>query len=124
MPTYKGFSTIDKRKKFSLTDRDLVKRDLQNAFGIREGEVPGRPEIGSKIWLYVNDPNDDETRDEVESEVRRIIAGDSRLELHELFTTFDENTIQVAVSLSIRPDVDVEEFYITFLREAGIVAVT
>jgi len=124
MPNYKGFSTIGKRKKFSLTDRDLVKRDLQNAFGIRQGEMPGRPEVGSKIWLYVNDPNDAETRGDVEAEVKRIIEMDSRLNLHELVTTFNENTIDVSVSLSIRPDVDVEEFYITFLREAGIVSVT
>ena len=37
MPNFKGFSTIDKDKKFSLTDRELIRRDLLNAFNIRAG---------------------------------------------------------------------------------------
>lgn len=123
MPNYKGFSTIGNYKKFTLTDRDLVKRDLQNAFNIREGQVPGRPEVGSKIWQYVNDPNDEDTRVDIENEVRRIIEIDSRLELHEILTTFRDNTVQIAVSVSIIPDADVEEFYINFLKDAGIVEV-
>lgn len=123
MPNFKGFSTIGNFKKFTMTDRELIKRDLTNAFGIRQGEVPGRPEVGSRIWQYVNDPNDEETRVDIESEVRRIIGIDSRLELHEIVTTFSDNTIQVAVSLSILPDANVEEFYITFLREAGVVEI-
>ena len=32
---YKGFSSITKGKKFSLTDFELVKRDLQNHFYMR-----------------------------------------------------------------------------------------
>lgn len=123
MPTFRGFSTIGNYKKFTLTDRELVKRDLQNAFGIREGELPGRPEVGSKIWLYVDDPNDEETRVDIESEVRRIIEMDPRLVLHEIITTFRENMIEVMVSLSINPETEVEEFYIQFLRDAGIVEV-
>lgn len=117
MPNFKGFSTINKDKKFSLTDRDLIKRDLLNAFEIRAGQMPGRPEVGTKIWDYIFDPNDALTSGKVESEVRRIVEMDIRLQLHEIVITSAVNTIRAHVSLSILPDQSVEDFYLTFLQD-------
>jgi len=71
MPDFKGFSTIDKDKKFTMTDRELIKRDLLNALLIRSGTLPGRPEVGTKIWDYLFDPNDSLTSNNVETEIRR-----------------------------------------------------
>ena len=42
MTTFIGFNTIDQPKKFTLTDFDLVKRDLLNAFNIQQGQLVGR----------------------------------------------------------------------------------
>jgi hypothetical protein len=47
MATFIGYSTINQYKKFTLTDGELVKRDLLNAFNIRQGTLPGRPDYGS-----------------------------------------------------------------------------
>ena len=41
---YKGFSSITSDKNYSLTNFDLVKRDLQNHFYIRKGEKLMNPE--------------------------------------------------------------------------------
>jgi len=117
MPNFKGFSTIDKNKKFSLTDRDLIKRDLLNAFSIRAGSVPGRPEVGSKIWDYVFDPNDTLTTSKIDNEVRRIIGLDSRIVLNELVITSAVNTIRVHAEVSLLPDNSTEDFYITFIED-------
>jgi hypothetical protein len=43
MATFIGFNTVDQFKKFTLTDFELIKRDLINALNIRQGELPGRP---------------------------------------------------------------------------------
>jgi hypothetical protein len=38
-----------------LTDFELIKRDLLNAFNIRQGSLPGRPAYGSSIFDFVFD---------------------------------------------------------------------
>ena len=50
MPTFIGFSTIDRFKKFTVVDFELIKTDLLNAFNIRQGELVGRPQYGTTIW--------------------------------------------------------------------------
>lgn len=117
MPNFKGFSTIDKDKKFTVTDRDLIKRDLLNAFLIRGGTLPGRPEVGSKIWDYLFDPNDSLTSNNVETEIRRIVGMDARIELHDVVLTSAVNTLRAHVSVSLIPDKSVEDFYITFIQD-------
>ena len=50
MTTFIGFNTINQFKKFTLTDFDLIQRDLLNAFSIRQGELPGRPGYGTTLY--------------------------------------------------------------------------
>ena len=118
MPNFLGFSTINKDKKFTLTDRDLIKRDLLNALLIRQGTLPGRPEVGTRIWDYLFDPNDEVMADAVETEVRRIIAFDKRIEPHEIIITTELDTVRVHISCSLLPDYSTEQFYITFVQSS------
>ena len=61
---FKGFSTVDKvRAPYTLTDADLVKRDLLNHFYTRIGERVMRPTFGSVIWDYLMEPEDPETQE-------------------------------------------------------------
>ena len=117
MPNFKGFNTINQYKKFSLTDRDLIKRDLLNAFLIREGQLPGRPEVGTDIWSYIFEPLDSTTVDAVTNEVERVVGLDSRIELHEVEVSTQDNIVQVALSVSLLPDSDAETLYINFLQD-------
>jgi len=117
MLNFKGFSTIDKNKKFTMTDRDLIKRDLLNALLIRAGTLPGRPEVGTRVWDYLFDPNDSLTTNKIENEIRRIIALDLRIDLHDIVITSAVNTISVHVSVSLLPAQSAEEFFITFLQD-------
>jgi phage baseplate assembly protein W len=50
MTTFIGFNTINQNKYFTLTDFELIKRDLLNAFNIRQGELVGRPAYGTTLW--------------------------------------------------------------------------
>jgi len=124
MPNFIGFSTIDKDKKFTLVDRDLIKRDLLNAFLIRAGTLPGRPEVGTRIWDYIFDPNDTITTGNVEREVRRVIGLDARLQLHEVEITSSVNTITAYISVSLLPDYSTEQFYINFSEDDQTATIT
>jgi hypothetical protein len=72
MTTYIGFNTINQYKKFTLTDFDLIKRDLLNAFGIRQGQLPGRPGYGTIIYDYVFESQDTTTERAILAEVQRV----------------------------------------------------
>ena len=50
MATFIGYSTIDQYKNYTVTDFDLIKRDMLNSLSIRQGEMPGRPEVGTTMF--------------------------------------------------------------------------
>jgi phage baseplate assembly protein W len=79
MTTFIGFNTQDQYKKFTLLDFDLVKRDLLNAFNIRRGQLPGRPEYGTVIWDYLFENQIDAVQQGIVNEVQRIVATDPRI---------------------------------------------
>lgn len=117
MATYRGFNTINQYKKFGMTDFELIQRDLLNAFSIRSGSVPGRPELGTEIWNFVFDPITTELRDMLEVEVRRIIDADTRLETDEVIVSTNHNVIIIEVSLIIKPQMDVEKLFLLFNKD-------
>ena len=123
MPTYKGFNTIGQYKKFGMTDFKLIKRDLMNAFLIREGEIAGRPDLGTKIWSYIFEPNTVDVRDELANEVRRIIAGDARLIFESLDISFNHNTVFIEVAVTLMPNYSLEKFVIKFERESQQISI-
>jgi len=69
MTTFIGFNTINQYKKFTLTDFDLIKRDLLNAFNIRQGQLPGRPAYGTVIWDFLFEPQTTQTQNGIEAEI-------------------------------------------------------
>ena len=114
MATYKGFSTINKHKKFTLTDRDLVIRDLTNMLNIREGSLPGRPEYGTTIWNYLFEPNTLELERRITKEIRRLIDTDPRILLEDLEYHSEENGIVMKIGVRILPDVNIQVLQVMF----------
>ena len=53
---YKGFSTINRSKKFRVGNFDLVKTDLYNHFQIKKGEKLMQPSFGSIVWSLLFEP--------------------------------------------------------------------
>ena len=84
MSKYYGYNTIGANKKFTLTDFDLIKRDLLNALLIKQGELPGRPEIGTEIWNYVFDGITDVNLKRIESSMRETIQRDPRVSVQDM----------------------------------------
>ena len=68
MAIFKGFSTIDKvRAPYTLTDIDLVKRDLLNHFYTKKGERLMKPNFGSIIWDLLMEPEDTVTEEDIKN---------------------------------------------------------
>ena len=91
MATFIGFSTINQNKNFVLVDYALIKRDLLNAFNIRQGELVGRPGYGTVLWNYLFENQTSELENAIYTEVQRVVGGDPRLYLNNLYMYPQEN---------------------------------
>jgi len=100
MTTYIGFNTIDQNKKFTLTDFDLIQRDLLNAFNIRQGELPGRPAYGSTIWNYLFENQVEQLQQQIRDEVQRVVGGDPRLFLNDVQVFPQANGILIQLQVT------------------------
>jgi phage baseplate assembly protein W len=99
MTTYIGFNTQKQYKKFTLTDFELIKRDLLNAFNIRQGELPGRPGYGTVVWDFLFENQLEETSQGIVTEIQRLAGGDPRVYVSEINTFPQEHGILIELLL-------------------------
>ena len=109
-----GFNTQNQFKKFTLTDFELVKRDLLNAFNIRQGQLPGRPGYGTVLWDYLFEPQLEELQTAIEREVQRVAGGDPRIYISDIQTFPQNNGILIQIELTVIPSTDAERLSIFF----------
>lgn len=114
MATFIGFNTINQFKKFTLTDFDLIKRDLLNAFNIRQGELPGRPGYGTAIWGYLFENQIEQLQRQVEAEIQRVCGGDPRITVTDLQVYPEQNGILIQLAVAVVPSTDAERLSIFF----------
>ena len=114
MTTFIGFNTIRQYKKFTLTDFDLIKRDLLNAFNIRQGQLPGRPGYGTVIWDFLFEPQLQSVQRNIEQEVQRVAGGDPRIYINSVQAFPQGNGILIQIELEIVPSTDAERLSIFF----------
>jgi phage baseplate assembly protein W len=122
MNTFIGFSTIapaSGRRTWVLNDVELIKRDLLNHFYTRRGERVMRPTFGSILPELVMEPNTQLVREQIETEVTRIINMDSRLGIKNIQTRYGKNTVAVISELMIIPLKTVTQFIIEFDTRQG-----
>lgn len=114
MPAFIGFNTQGQFKKFTLTDSALVRRDLLNALNIRQGQVPGRPQVGTIIWDNLFENQTTEIADAITREIQRVAGGDPRLQIQDIEIFPQENGILLQVEMIIVPSTDAERLSIFF----------
>jgi len=118
MATFIGYNTIDQFRNFTLTDFDLIKRDLLNAFNIRQGESPMRPLKGTTMWDYVFDPQTPETIRLIEQEVQRVVGNDPRVQVGEIAVYSEENGVLVQLQVDTVPGAGAQDLIIQFDQES------
>lgn len=97
---YKGFSTYNRNKKFSVTDLELVKQDLFNHFHIRRGEKLMNPEFGTIIWELLFEPLTDEIKAALTEDIKRIVKSDPRFSVDRI--TIDQYEYGISIQLELR----------------------
>jgi len=101
MTTFIGFNTINQFKKFTLTDFDLIQRDLLNAFGIRQGELPGRPGYGTALYDFLFENQVEQISQQIRAEVQRVAGGDPRLTINDIQVFPQENGILIQLQITV-----------------------
>ncbi len=109
-----GFNTQGQYKKFTLTDFELIKRDLLNAFNIRQGQLPGRPGYGTVLWDFLFENQLEELQQSIEREVQRVAGGDPRIYINDVQTYPQNNGILIELELQVVPSTDAERLSIFF----------
>ena len=114
MPTFIGYSTIDKYKSYTITDFALIKRDLLNALNIRQGEMPGRPNVGTTMWSLIYEPQNASTSQQVITEIQRVVAQDPRIAISDINVYAQENGLLVELEVQTVQGQDAEMLSIFF----------
>lgn len=117
--TFVGFNTQGQNKKFTLTDQDLIRRDLLNAFNIKQGQLPGRPDYGTIIWSYLFENQTSDTGQAIIQEVQRVCSTDPRIYLNNTEVFTQENGILVQLSVSYVNGVDSEVLSLFFDQQSS-----
>jgi len=117
MATFIGFNTINQFKKFTLTDFELIKRDLLNALNIRQGEKPGKPAYGTTIWDSLFEPQTPQTARLITEEIQRVVAQDPRIYPSDIQVYPQENGILIELQVDTVNTTETERLAIFFDQE-------
>ena len=118
MATYRGISTINRAKKFTLTDFDLVKQDLFNNFHIRKGQKLMDPNFGTVIWDMLYEPYTESVSDIIKDDIKKIVSYDPRLVTESIKLTEMMTGILVELKLRYVPTNQVDILRINFESRA------
>ena len=114
MTTFIGFNTINQNKYFTLTDFELIKRDLLNAFNIRQGELIGLPSYGTTLWNNLFENQTQDTLNTVYEEIQRVAGGDPRIYINAIEVFPQQNGLLLQLELTVVPSTDAQRLSIFF----------
>ena len=115
-----GYTTIDQQySSKTLTDLELAKRDLLNHFHIKKGEKWTDPNFGSDLSIYIFQPLDDATFNEIKEAVYEVISYDPRFDLRSdnIIVNQDSHSVTVDIELVYLPSVTDTDLQIKFDTE-------
>lgn len=123
MAMYKGFSTINRVKKFRVTDMELAKQDLINHFNTRKGEKLMNPEFGCIIWNSIYEPLTEDLKDAIMDDVRRIVKTDPRIMVNTVNLVEYDFGLRIEISMTYVPTNQVDLLYLQFSKTENSVQV-
>ena len=116
---YKGFSTYNRKRKFALTDYELVKQDLFNHLNIRKGEKLMNPNFGTIIWGMLFEPFTPELKNMIIEDIRRIVSYEPRLGLNQLIVQEYYNGIQIDITVTYKTENFVDTIKMNFDKNSA-----
>ena len=100
---YKGFSTVNRVKKFHLADFELVRQDLINHFNIHKGQKLMDPNFGTIIWGLLYEPMTADLKATLVEDVTRIVKYDPRLRADRVIINEFEQGLKISIDLTFLP---------------------
>ena len=116
MTIYRGFSTLQNAKKYTLTDFELAKQDLINYFNIRKGQKLMQPGFGTVIWDMLFEPLDESTQQIISQDITKIVSYDPRLKVGQIAINQQDAGFLIQLTLSYVPSDQTETLALNFDR--------
>ena len=112
--TYRGFSTLVNKKKYTLTDYELAKRDLINYFNIRRGSKLMQPSFGTIIWDQLFEPLNEDTQQIITADITKIVNYDPRLRVGQIAVNQQDHGLLIEITLAYVPTDQTETLTLNF----------
>ena len=114
-PFFTGFSTVGKvTAPYSLTNVELVKRDIQNHFATPLGSRVMLPAFGTRIYEMLFDPFDEYTKNAIIEDAITVIGAEPRAELVAIDAYRDEHALSLLITLLFKPEQVTDDLYVIF----------
>ena len=117
-PYFVGFNTINQpNSPYSLTDVELVKRDITNQFQTPIGSRVMLPTFGSSIYSYLFEPFDEVTKSIIIQDATNVVQSDPRVQLISIDVFQEGQALTVAMVLRFQPSGVVDNLFVTFTQQ-------
>ena len=104
-PYFVGFNTVNQPlHPYSMTNVDLVKRDILNQFATPMGSRVMLPGFGTNIYSYLFDPFDEYTKNVIIEDAVRVVQSDPRVQMVSIDVFQSDQTLTVAMVLLFVPN--------------------
>jgi len=114
-PFFVGFNTVNQpNPPYSLTNLELVKRDILNHFATPMGSRVMLPSFGTRIFEYLFDPFDEYTRNAIIEDAVRVVASDPRVELVSVDVFQEDQALNVIMVVLFKPESVTDNLFVTF----------
>lgn len=114
-PYFVGFNTVGQPSPpYSLTNIELVKRDINNHFATPKGSRVMLPNFGTNIYDYLFDPFDEYTKNIIIEDAVNVIKSDPRVELVSIDVYQEEHALNIVLVLLFQPESVTDNMFVTF----------
>jgi phage baseplate assembly protein W len=114
-PYFVGFNTVDQpNPPYSLTNIELIKRDISNQFATPMGSRLMLPGFGTNIFNYLFDPFDQYTKDMIIEDATRVIEDEPRVSLISMDVFQEDQALTIVMSLLFTPESITDNMFVTF----------
>ncbi len=114
-PYFVGFNTVNQpTPPYSLTNIELVKRDLNNHFATPMGARVMLPNFGTRIFEYLFDPFDELTKNIIIEDAVRVVQSEPRVQLVSVDVYQEDQALNVIMVLLFKPESVTDSLFVSF----------
>jgi phage baseplate assembly protein W len=110
-----GFNTVNQpNPPYSLTNLDIIKRDILNQFATPIGSRVMLPSFGTYIYNYLFDPFDEITKNSIIDDAVRVVQSDPRVQLVNIDVYQEDQSLNIVMNLYFVPESVTDNLFVAF----------